>query len=71
MMVRKLNIRRSTRSGDSCESCEQGRYYVAKSIRSGDEQWQIQTLRCDECGHYHTGKCVVPADAVRRRKSIT
>ena len=70
-MIRPLNIRRSVRSGDYCESCEQGRYYVAKSLRSRDDSLQIQTLRCRECGHYHDGKCVVPAGAVRRRKSTT
>jgi len=54
------------RSGESCDSCNSGVYYVYASLRTGESQ--VQYLRCSACSHRpEDNKVVQSADSIRRR----
>lgn len=56
------------KSGDKCERCGRGIYYISSSTRSMTEAYQVRTLTCDCCGKDHPRKDVALAEEVRRRR---
>lgn len=52
-------------SGDKCSKCQRGQMRVCTSRQRGD--YQEQRLECNQCGHKHESKVIVPADKVFRR----